>query len=372
MYGNDWQQWFNQMGGKIKWLEQTVETELRPKISQFEKNFAQLEQASYPQQYGGVQSSQIDSQRINDLYRRLQPLENWLPQFPQFQYKIEQLEKSAKSYHTRISKLETPNSSPQLKTPEVNIPDIGRLLKTVQVLQKNVEQLTKENKEIKADLEHVRNLNSKLNERLKQIETAGDTSRGTVQSSIVQPAQKNYSVDFTSKENFVDTDHVTRAETRRRDETPPPRTTNTTNSRLRANQNSSIVAKYNRLIGLTGVEFKRARDDFRREYEVKAFKCGNVEARMNNPNIPPDFVDDSIHGNGNYWAVPSDAASFYVFPNVRVYNDNLHNERAMGIVFDSNFQGGKTYEKVSVESPAKFSRNGNNWILEHKGRLVLE
>ncbi|MBQ7198953.1 MAG: hypothetical protein IJS29_06800, partial [Selenomonadaceae bacterium] len=96
------------------------------------------------------------------------------------------------------------------------------------------------------------------------------------------------------------------------------------------------------------------------------------EARMNNPNIPPDFVDDSIHGNGNYWAVPSDAASFYVFPNVRVYNDNLHNERAMGIVFDSNFQGGKTYEKVSVESPAKFSRNGNNWILEHKGRLVLE
>ena len=81
MYGNDWQQWFNQMGGQLKWLEQTVETELRPKISQLEKNFAHLEQLNSFPQYSGVQSSRIDPQMINYLDGRIKNLEQWTPYF---------------------------------------------------------------------------------------------------------------------------------------------------------------------------------------------------------------------------------------------------------------------------------------------------
>ncbi len=91
---------------------------------------------------------------------------------------------------------------------------------------------------------------------------------------------------------------------------------------------------------------------------------------MNDPDIEPIFNDVS-NRNGDYWALSS-SGSFEVFPRLGVYNDNLHNERAMGIVFDSNFKSGKVYEKIHVEFPAKFRRSGTSWILESKGTLFLE
>ena len=361
--------YYDPLERRVAWLEQN-NADLQQQVKNLQRKLEQT--GGYPQQHSDTQSSQIDSNWINgwinNLDFRLKNIESstqYLQDFPKFQARIEDLESKANSSHARLSKLKTTNLSSNSQTSAIKPFDIEKLLKTFQALQEKVEQLTKENQEIQENVEQLKRINSKLNDRLKQLEQNSGSSRSSIQSSIVQPAQESQPINLSSsRQKFVPTEYETHTET--------SRATNTTNSRSRANQNSSIVAKYNRLIGLSGVEFKRARDDFRSEYDVKAFKCGNVDARMNNPSIQPNFVDDSINGNGNYWAVPSDVASFYVFPNVRVYNDNLHNERAMGIVFDSNFQGGKTYEKVSVESPAKFSRNGNNWILEHKGRLVLE
>lgn len=133
---------------------------------------------------------------------------------------------------------------------------------------------------------------------------------------------------------------------------------------------SSAVVQYNNLITLSGNKFKQARDNFWNTFDVKFFSCSNSGARMNDPNIEPIFNDVSTQ-NGDYWALPL-AGGFEVFPKFGAYNDNLNNERAMGIVFDSNFQAGKVYEKVRVEFPAKFRRSGTSWILESKGTLFLE
>ena len=94
---------------------------------------------------------------------------------------------------------------------------------------------------------------------------------------------------------------------------------------------------------------------------------------MNNPNLPPVYVEISPVQRGDFWAIPVRENTFAVLPNPQnSYNDNLHWERAMGKVFDSNFKPNNTYDKIQVERPALFERIGNKWIFREKGRLFLE
>ncbi|MBQ3442543.1 MAG: hypothetical protein IJG33_04775, partial [Selenomonadaceae bacterium] len=59
-----------------------------------------------------------------------------------------------------------------------------------------------------------------------------------------------------------------------------------------------------------------------------------------------------------------------VVPNLKTYTENHHAERAFGLVFESNFDGG-TYSKIRVERAATFEVSGDSWNLKHSGVIVL-
>lgn len=346
---SDWvQQWINNLDSRISkleqasgypqnnshvdlnWLSQNIDHRIQQWITNLSSRISQLEQANSSQQ---TKLASLDN--INNLYSALN------------------------SFQDRISKLENSNRSSSNNT--------NKLESTVASLQNRVAELERENQSLQDTVKKLSQVKEKFHNRLKQLEETGESQRDTIPTQIVTPAQEKVLVDVAAEYKK----HEDNSVGRRREETLPPQRVRSTDN-PRVNQNSQIISQFNNLIRLSGVDFKRAREKFSKNFDVKAFKCGNVEIRMNNPNIKPNFVDDSINGNGNYWAVPTNGVSFDVFPNLKVYNDNLHNERAMGIVFDSNFQAGRVYEKVRVEVPAKFRRNGNEWILESTGKLFLE
>lgn len=117
--------------------------------------------------------------------------------------------------------------------------------------------------------------------------------------------------------------------------------------------------------------FKNLRDEFVQKYSVRAFSCTNFEARMSEP-IPPPQFGESENISSEYWAINYKGSVFLVLPNVRQYTNNHHTARAMGEVFESNFEAGKTYKKIFVQQPAFFECNGNVWRLKIKGKLRLE
>ena len=141
----------------------------------------------------------------------------------------------------------------------------------------------------------------------------------------------------------------------------------------RLNFDESFVEEFNRLSGLSGKDFTDARKTFLKENQVVAFSCDNVSKRMNNPNQSPVFVEVSPVQRGDFWAILIQENTFAVLPNPQnSYNDNLHMERAMVKVFDSNFKPNNTYDKIQVERPALFEKIGNTWTLREKGYLILE
>ena len=90
---------------------------------------------------------------------------------------------------------------------------------------------------------------------------------------------------------------------------------------------------------------------------------------MKNPSLAPEFVSESSTAKGDFWAYKVDNVYLVVpSPANSSYNDNLHLERAMSEVFDSNFIQGKTYDEISVEQAAIFLEGFKK---EKKGTLKL-
>lgn len=114
-------------------------------------------------------------------------------------------------------------------------------------------------------------------------------------------------------------------------------------------------------------EAKKISNEFMHRYQIKDFSCSNFEARVSEPVPPPQF---NISKNGDFWAYEYEPGTFAVVPSITVrnYRDNYHNQRAMGDVFDSNFETSKTYNKIFVNRPAIFK---GMWNLSKKGNLEL-
>ena len=90
---------------------------------------------------------------------------------------------------------------------------------------------------------------------------------------------------------------------------------------------------------------------------------------MKNPSLAPEFASANSTATGDFWAYKVDNIYLVVpSPANNTYNDNLHLERAMGEVFDSNFTQGKTYDEIFVERAAVFFEG---WKKENKGTLRL-
>ena len=132
----------------------------------------------------------------------------------------------------------------------------------------------------------------------------------------------------------------------------------------------AFVTDFNALSKLSGFTARREREKFLRRHKVRAFTCANVEDRMNRPKLAPKFVDASSLSGGDFWASAIDGNTFAVVPNVKTYTENHHAERAFGVVFESNFDGG-TYSRLRVERAAVFELASGKWKLKQAGKIVL-
>lgn len=139
---------------------------------------------------------------------------------------------------------------------------------------------------------------------------------------------------------------------------------------LREEKEKTFIKDFNKLLAESKTSnFRTARAEFTRKYSIKAFSCANYDERMKNPSLAPEFVSESSTAKGDFWAYKVDNVYLVVpSPANSSYNDNLHLERAMSEVFDSNFIQGKTYDEISVEQAAIFLEG---WKKEKKGTLKL-
>ncbi len=133
---------------------------------------------------------------------------------------------------------------------------------------------------------------------------------------------------------------------------------------------AAFVTDFNALSKLSGFSGRQARERFLRRHKVRAFTCANVEERMNRPKLAPKFVEASSVAGGDFWACAVAGNTFAVVPNLKTYTENHHAERAFGLVFESNFDGGR-YSRLRVERAAVFELSGDKWRLKQTGKLVL-
>ncbi len=132
----------------------------------------------------------------------------------------------------------------------------------------------------------------------------------------------------------------------------------------------NFVNDFNALEKLSGFSARQAREKFLKRYNVRALICANVEERMNRPKLAPKFSEAASVAGGDFWAVEIEKNLFAVVPNLKTYTENHHAERAFGIVFESNFDGG-TYSRLRVERAATFEIVGGKWKLKSAGKIIL-
>ena len=133
---------------------------------------------------------------------------------------------------------------------------------------------------------------------------------------------------------------------------------------------AKFINDFNALEKLSGFSGRQAREKFLRRYKIRALICANVEERMNNPKLAPKFSVASSVAGGDFWACEVEENLFAVVPNLKTYTENHHAERAFGLVFESNFDGG-TYSKIRVERAASFELIGVEWRLKSAGKIIL-
>ena len=132
----------------------------------------------------------------------------------------------------------------------------------------------------------------------------------------------------------------------------------------------NFVTDFNALEKLSGFSARQAREKFLTRYKVRAISCANVEERMNRPKLAPKFSDAASVAGGDFWACEVEENIFAVVPNLKTYTENHHAERAFGIIFESNFEGG-TYSRLRVERAATFELSGDKWKLKSAGKIIL-
>ncbi len=200
---------------------------------------------------------------------------------------------------------------------------------------------------LKNDLKILRSENRELRMRLESLENKpAQTYISTPAPAVTLQKSPALTLQKSSVQNYPA-------------KTPPPPTL--------LDKYADFISEFNELNAkeMTGYEKQSARQNFVSKYNVKFFSCVNYNERMNNPNLEPEFAQQS--GKGDYWAYEVEADTFAVVPNVSSYTENLHVARAMGEVFNSNFKDGN-YSNIRVVKPAIFK---GMWRLAEKGELVL-
>lgn len=128
-----------------------------------------------------------------------------------------------------------------------------------------------------------------------------------------------------------------------------------------------FAEEYNRIQTITGMGAREAKLEFQRKYKLCGFVCINSTERINHPEKEPQFqLRDSLLDSA-IWGF--EIGNFYVVaPNPRQYVGDDHNYGGMKELFESNFQPGRTYNKIKINSVAIMT---HDLQIHKKGNLQL-
>lgn len=109
--------------------------------------------------------------------------------------------------------------------------------------------------------------------------------------------------------------------------------------------------EYNRIQTITGMGAREAKMEFQRKYNLCGFVCINSTERINHPEKEPQFQLRESLMDSAIWGFK--IGDFYVVaPNPRQYVGTDHDYGGMKELFNSNFQPGRTYNKIKINSVA--------------------
>lgn len=108
---------------------------------------------------------------------------------------------------------------------------------------------------------------------------------------------------------------------------------------------------YNRIQTITGMGAREAKMEFQRKYNLHGFVCINSTERVNHPEKEPQFQLRESLMDSAIWGFQINEY-YVVAPNPRQYVGTDHDYGGMKELFDSNFQPGRTYNKIKLNHVA--------------------
>ncbi|WP_303816839.1 hypothetical protein [Selenomonas ruminantium] len=205
------------------------------------------------------------------------------------------------------------------------------------LMQKRFARANRTIKSLRGELDHHQRLLESLNSRMD------DMPEVPVQSTFVRGQYAEASVKQTISPLMQSKSMVVQAPTISESKTNP--------GGMDREKMLEFAQEYNRIQMITGREALSAKKDFQRKYNLNGFVCVNATERINHPEKKPQFQLSESLVDSAIWGFK--IGDFYVVaPNPRQYVGDDHDYGGMKELFDSNFQPGRTYNKIKINNVA--------------------
>lgn len=109
------------------------------------------------------------------------------------------------------------------------------------------------------------------------------------------------------------------------------------------------------------------------KYGLHLLVCSD-HAAVENGKAMPKFEEVEDLNEATFWAydIPGQPDDFAVVPSPMFpYDQNLHESGGMKETFAARYEAGMTYDHVTVDMPALFSKRNDKWNIEQPGLLRL-
>jgi len=109
------------------------------------------------------------------------------------------------------------------------------------------------------------------------------------------------------------------------------------------------------------------------KYGLHLLVCSD-HAAIENGKAMPKFEEVEDLNEATFWAydIPGQPDDFAVVPSPMFpYDQNLHESGGMKETFAARYEAGMTYDHVTVDMPALFSKRNDKWNIEQPGLLRL-
>ena len=109
------------------------------------------------------------------------------------------------------------------------------------------------------------------------------------------------------------------------------------------------------------------------KYSLHLLICSD-HAAVENGKAVPKFEDVNDVSEATFWAyaVPGQPGDFAVVPSPMFpYDQKMHEEAGMKETFAVRYEGGRSYDNLTVDMPALFSLRQEKWHIEQPGLLQL-